>query len=107
MDTNLEKYYSFINGRIVGGNSFGINRITTIESRGTYRYTSEIFDEIKNAINSNRPLPQKNFIASAGLKEYLDLFYLEDQNGRHFFALVYDNDALEQDPEIIEILKGD
>ena len=39
-------------------------------------------------------------------REYLDAFTLIDQDGRSYYAIVYDSDELMQNPAIIDIIRN-
>lgn len=101
---NLTRYYSYLSEKIKQENNYGINEIVMIESKGTFIYTVDGFNEIKKALILNKPFPLHNSDAVNELRQYLDVFFIEDQLARKFSIIVYDSDEFSQDPEIVEIL---
>lgn len=102
---SLKKYYDLLRKQIINGNSFGITEILEFESNMTYMYNEEILQRVLNAIRNGDRLPEVEDVHVEGLREFLDVFVTEDNQGRKFYVLVCDSDELWQDPEVIQVIK--
>ncbi len=98
------KYNDYVIRGILTNNQFGITAVTDLKSINTLYLVREEFKFIEKLIQSNNIEAIQNF-SQNGVKtgEYLDIMSFTDQNGNQFIVAIYDSDALEQDPQVIEI----
>jgi hypothetical protein len=97
-------YNDYVIRGILANNRFGITAVNDLRSLNTLYLVREEFPFIKELIQSG-DIEAIRSLSQGGLKkdEYLDIMSFTDQNTNQFIVTVYDSDALEQDPQIIEI----
>lgn len=104
----IEKRINSFDKDVVNGilaiNQLGIIAVNDLESLKAIFFVKEEYSEIENLIKvgdikSIKELPERQIRTG----EYLDVMLFKDQYQREYIVTVYDSDALEQDPQIIEI----
>jgi len=84
---------------------FDIHEVRNFEAIKSTMFDEEKYSSIKLLIaeqnwKSIQDISEENKI---GFREYIDIIKFTDQLGQNYIATVYDNDALEQGPQIIDI----
>ena len=105
MTDKQKSYDNFIKEQIALKASKMPNEVISLSGIGTYPYSPKLFNEIKSAVQQHQPIPEYTEQFAGNMRQYLDIFNFEDIHGKKYFAFVYDSDALEQDPTVIEILE--
>jgi hypothetical protein len=104
MDRQNKSYDLHVMKHILANNEFGIKSFSDFESLSTGNFDSSCYKQIEDFIKI------RDFNAIDALlkntprtNEYIDIIQFKDQDFKEYFVSVYDNDALEQDPQIIKI----
>ncbi|MBS1520595.1 MAG: hypothetical protein JST50_06335 [Bacteroidetes bacterium] len=98
------KYDDYVIRVILANNQFGITTVNDLISIKTLYLVQEEFPFIEKLIQSGDIGAIQN-LTQNGIKKdnYLDIMSFTDQNAKKFIVTIYDSDALEQDPQVIEI----
>ena len=90
---------------IVLNKQFKITEVKNVENIKSMLYEHEKYPQVKSLISERdfKTIQNVSQEDKIGFKEYLDIIKFTDQVGQNYIVTVYDNDALEQDPQIIEI----
>lgn len=106
MNNKPINFDSYVINSILINNKFGINEVNGLESLKSIFYVKEEYAAIENLIRSGNMEAIKLFNDNQSQTgEYLDILVFTDQNQKRYIVTVYDSNALEQDPQIIEIYK--
>ncbi|HWI93660.1 MAG TPA: hypothetical protein VNT20_20405 [Flavisolibacter sp.] len=98
------KYNEFIRKIILAEKEHRFTEVNELESVKYLRFNYEEYLTIKQLVKNNNwqqiNAPQE---PAGSFREYLEIVLFKDQNMMPFIAAIYDSDALEQDPQIIDI----
>jgi hypothetical protein len=104
MQNELSKYNSYIVKGILATNQFEIEGVQELESIHSRCFIKTEYAGIESLIK------EKNVDAIKKLRdnqyksdEYLDILTFKDQCQSPYIVTIYDSNALEQDPQVIEI----
>lgn len=99
----MTTFESYVRNNILVNNKYGItdvNSLISIKSmaldRTQYPSIIELIKAKKFDVLEKLPFGEGDF-------EYLEVMQFYDQNNKRYIATVYSNDALEQDPQLIDI----
>ena len=99
-----KKYNDFITSIILAQKSYGFTSISELESLKYMRFDYEDYPSAKKLIEEgNWQHIKGQEQTTTDFREYLEIVRFKDQNGQTFNATIYDSDALEQGPQIIDI----
>lgn len=106
MSSVTAKFDSYVIDGILANNEYGINAVNNLVSIQSSFFKQEDYSEIEKLIKAGnveaiKALDNKQSQAD----EYLEVMTFKDQNQRDYIVTVYDSNALEQDPQVIEIYK--
>ena len=89
---------------ILANNQFGITSVTEIRSLNTRYFIKDEYPEIEKLIKSKDIETIKSLpVNKSEMEEYIDVMLFKDQDLKEYIVTVYDSNALEQDPQVIEI----
>lgn len=98
------KYNEFIKKIILVDKEHRFTEVNELESVKYLAFKYEEYPTIKQLLKNNNwqqiNAPQES---AKDFREYLEIVLFKDQNKMPFIAAIYDSDALEQDPQIIDI----
>lgn len=98
------EYNDYVIRSILANNKFGITIVNDLLSQNTLPFVKEDYPIIENLIRSNNDKAIPTYTNSSYQnREYLEIMSFADQIGKKYIVTVYDSDALEQDPQVIEI----
>jgi hypothetical protein len=81
-----------------------ITEVNELESVKYLRFNYEEYPAAKQLLkNNNWRQINETQEPDNGFREYLEIILFKDQSKRPFVAAIYDSDALEQDPQLIDI----
>jgi hypothetical protein len=81
-----------------------ITEVNELESVKYLRFNYEEYPAVEQLLkNNNWHQINETQEPDNGFREYLEIILFKDQSKRPFVAAVYDSDALEQDPQLIDI----
>ncbi len=97
-------YDQYIIQSILANNEFGITTVNELHSLKTVDFVRDEYFKIEKLIKNN------DIEAIKGINEnditgygFLDVMVFKDQNDLRYIVTVYDDNRLEQDPQIIKI----
>jgi len=98
------EYNDYVVRNVLANNRFGITEVNNVQSINSLYLVREEFPVIEKLLQSHdikalQNLPENEIRTG----EYLDIMSFEDQNSRFYIVVLYDSDALEQDPQVVEI----
>lgn len=101
-DTNL--FDTYIINSILANNQFGITAVTDIENINTGYFIKEEYGEVEKLIAEKNVHAIKSLrLTDTKADEFLTIMIFKDQRLKEYIVTVYDSNALEQDPQVIEI----
>jgi hypothetical protein len=104
MRTEATKFDLHVIRNILVNNTFGITEVNDMESLKSIFFINEEYSEIERLIKSgNIEVIREIKESQPPTGEYLEIILFKDQNKKRYIVTVYDSNALEQDPQIIEI----
>lgn len=79
--------------------------VNNLASLHSIVFKMEDYSTIALLIKANKPGNIKSFEVTtpSDLREYLDIVQFSDENNKLYLATVYDSDAIQQDPEVLDI----
>lgn len=97
-------YNDYVIRGILATNQFGITEVCDLESLKTIFLVQEDYDTIENLIREGnieliKSLPENQ----ARTGQYLDIILFKNQDDKRYIVTIFDSNALEQDPQVIEI----
>ena len=103
MNKEIPTFNSYVINAIIANNEYGITNVHSLKAIKSIALDREHYPYIKNLITENKfnailelPFGENQF-------EYLDILEFLDQNHNRYAVTVYSNDALENDPQVIDI----
>ena len=104
---NTTQYFNYLSQQIVRLNNQGIQEIKEFQYIGCYWFTADMLSAIKRSLEQNLPLPTPDLHLKKEVefKEDLDVISITDQLDRKYYVVMYDNDELSHDPEIVYLIK--
>lgn len=98
------QFKDYVIKSILANNQFDITGVYDIETLNSRYFMREEYLEIEKLIKEKNIEALKLLPDNvSGEREYLDIMVFKDQGGEGYITTVYDSDALEQDPQVIEI----
>lgn len=89
---------------LLANNLFEITEVHNLESLNSRFFEREKYPEIEAMIKEKNIEALKSLPSNKSEDgQYLDIMMFKDQNQREYIVTVYDSNALEQDPQVIEI----
>lgn len=89
---------------VLANNRFGITYVNNLESLKSIFFVQEEYVELEKFIKAGNLKAIKTFNENQSRNgEYLEIMIFTDQNENKYCVTVYDSNALEQDPQVIEI----
>lgn len=96
----------FVKRGILANNQFNIKEIIDLESIKSIFFVQEEYSEIEKLIFQKDIEAIKSFNENQKRTgEYMDIMIFKDQAQSEYIVTVYDSNALEQDPQVIEIYR--
>jgi hypothetical protein len=104
MNDQIDKYNDFIIRGILANNEFAIKEVHDLVSLKSMYFEKERYMEIKKLIERAEidAIKSLSDTTTSGI-EFLEIMKFKDQDGNSYVVTAYDNNNLEQDPQIIEI----
>ena len=104
MDVKPASFDKYVVRDVLANNKYGITQIESLESLKSLFFVKEEYPHIEELIKTGNieaitNLPQVPLQTG----EYLDVILFKDQHQKRYIVTVYDSNALEQDPQVIEI----
>jgi len=103
MNKEIPTFDSYVIHAIIANNEYGITNVHSLKAiksmaldRVQYPYIKKLIIENKFNTIVELPFGENQF-------EYLDILEFLDQNYTRYAVTVYSNDALENDPQVIDI----
>jgi hypothetical protein len=103
MNKEVPTFHSYVINAIIANNEYGITDVHSLKSvksmaldRNQYPYIKKLLIESKFNAIIELPFGENEF-------EYLDILEFLDQNHKRYVVTVYSNNALENDPQVIDI----
>lgn len=98
------KFNDYVTQSILANNQFDIILVDNLRSEKYLPFVKEEYVNIERLIQNN-DLENIQIPVNLSIQkgEYLDIMSFTDQIGNFYIVTVYDSDALEQDPQVIEI----
>lgn len=103
MNKEIPTFDSYVINTIIANNEFGITDVNSLKSiksmsldREQYPYIKKLIIEKKFDKITQLPFGRNEF-------EYLEILEFLDQSHCKYIVTVYSNDALESDPQVIDI----
>lgn len=104
MGIEVNSYNGYIIRSILARNQFNIKEINNLESLKSVCFFKEEYPIIECFIKEANIEAIKTFPTNELRSgEYLDVILFNDEKQKKYIVTVYDNDMLEQDPQVIEI----
>jgi hypothetical protein len=98
------KYNEFIRKIILADKEHRFKEVNELESVKYLRFNYEEYPAVKQLLkNNNWQQINETQEPDNGFREYLEIILFKDQNKSSFIASIYDSDALEQNPQLIDI----
>lgn len=106
MTNETRKFDSYVINGIIANNQFGIKEVNRLFTLKSIFFKREEYSEIEKLIKAGNIEAIKGMNNSQSqAEEYLEVMTFKDQNQKDFIVTVYDSNALEQDPQVIDIYK--
>jgi hypothetical protein len=101
----MDDFNQFVVNGIIANNDFNITEVKDLVSMRSLDFNRNQYIEIVNLIKSGK-FNQLNEIPNIDNDfEFLDILTFKDKSGRNFWVTVYSNNALENDPQVIDIFE--
>ena len=103
---NENKYCLFVTRIILSNKEHKITEVKNLESIGRCFFKQEEYPSILEMIKAQdwKKIDSLGFHDQPKFREYLEIYRFQDWDGNIFVATIYDSDALDQDPEIIQLI---
>jgi hypothetical protein len=106
MDRNLNSFDSYVEKSILANNEYGIESISGLHSIKSIYFNKNEYPKIEALIMNGQIESLKDFRENQLQEDdYLDVMLFSNQRNEKFIVTVYDSNALEQDPQVIQIYK--
>jgi hypothetical protein len=91
---------------LIRSNQFGITSIDSFSYIKSLPFNQPLYQKVLMLLQTERTeeIEDPSTFSKTGFREYLELIRFSDQQKDWYFAIVYDSDALWQDPEILDII---
>ena len=104
----MDIFQEFVVKSIKANNDYGITEVSEFHDQCSGYFVKDDYLLIEDLVVKKKfeeiQLRFQRYLIPE-FREYLSVVLFKDQENSLFAATVYDNDALEQDPQIIEIYK--
>jgi len=101
----MDSFNHFVMRGILANNEFNISEVRHLKSIISIDFDRNQYAEILNLIQSGN-LNKVNELPNINNDfEFLDIIAFKDSHERNFIATVYSNNALENDPQVIDIVE--
>lgn len=106
MGSKTTQFDAMVKKSILANNSFGITEVAEVKNLNSRYFVKEEYSEIENLIKTKDIERIKSLEDNKSDEgEYLDILAFKDQLQKEYIVTVFDSNALEQDPQVIEIYK--
>ena len=97
------KYNDFVIAGILGDDNIKINEISSLISINSLHYNIEFNSFVDELITQgNIEEVKKIELNLPNNREYLEIMTFKDENFNEYIVTIYDNDLLEQDPQVLK-----
>lgn len=101
----MDSFNKFVISGILTNNDFNITEVKDLVSIRSLDFNRNQYPEIVNLIKSGGINQLKEVPNIDNDFEFLDILTFKDKSDRNFIVTVYSNNALENDPQIIDIFE--
>lgn len=104
MSVQINTYLTYVIQGILSINKFGIKKVSNLLSLKTICFLQSEYKEIELLIKEGDIEGVKNFREDQPRTgQYLDIILFIDQDNKQYIVTIFDSEALEQDPQIMEV----
>ena len=99
------KWDNLIIGSLKANKSFKIDQVNNLESLLSSFFDKELYSKVLKTLKAHDWEGLESYqVYYDFAEEFLEVIKFSDQNNKVYVATIYDSNALEQDPQIIDIL---
>jgi len=104
MENTPKKFDQFVTKVILTDKEYSFTDVNELQCLKSIQFDFEHYSSVKKLIEEGKWEQVEEVQEQTGeLRMYLIIVRFKNQNGKTFIATIYDSDALEQDPQIIDI----
>lgn len=106
MERETRRFEDYVEESILINNEFGIMKVHCLESVKSMYLNRDQYPYIVSLIQANDLSEIRKLCMGSNSDDYLEVMQFQDQNQQLYFVTAYDSKALHQDPQVIDIFKG-
>ena len=103
MNKETRTFDLYVINAIIANNEFGITNVNSLTSIKSMSLDREQYTDIKNLILEKKFDIVRKLPFGKNEFEFLEILEFLDQSNRKYVVTVYSNNALESDPQVIDI----
>ena len=100
----MSTFESYVIKSILSVNDFNIISVNNLESLKSMSFDRKQYHEIIQLIKAKNFTQINSLSFGTNNFEFLEIMKFDDQNKKNYIVTVYSNNALENDPQVIDII---